>query len=294
MNAPNFFQTAAWFDVLNKGFGARGRRMNDALAATLFRFGPLGLAYANFPVGIRTPEALEAVMRPETWRALKEMGGDLLRFSVPESLAQALGGNGGSLPETCIQNLADWSEEGLGSDVRYEIRRSRREGILIRPSRLSDARFMFELYRITVERHEGRLRYTPSYFAALCQLAQSAPDISGLIAETSERMPCGFVITAQSGEETYYLHAAFSQAHASGRPSYALLCSAITEARNNGRRRFNLMASPASQPSLVRFKEKWGGQTRPLLNFDIPISRLGNLTRLALQVRQRWSRVGRD
>jgi lipid II:glycine glycyltransferase (peptidoglycan interpeptide bridge formation enzyme) len=207
---------------------------------------------------------------------------------VPESLAPGRGKGELRLAETVIHTLAAWREENLDGDVRYEIRRSRREGVTIRPVSLSDARFMFESYRDTVKRHEGRLRYTQPYFEALCQFSQTPPPgISGLIAETSERMPCGFLVTAQSGADAYYLHAAFDHAQASGRPSYALLCAAITQARNNGSRCFNLMASPVNQPALVRFKEKWGGQTGPLLNFDIPISRLGHLARLGLQLRQR-------
>jgi len=50
------------------------------------------------------------------------------------------------------------------------------------------------------------------------------------------------------------------------------------------------MASPAGQPELVRFKEKWGGQTQLLLNFDVPVSALGTLTRFGLLVKQRMLR----
>ncbi len=293
MTSSRSLQSAAWFDVLNKGFGARSHRIDDCLAATLFRIGPLEVAYANFPFGIRTAEALAAVMQPEIRSTLRAIGADLLRFSVPASLAAGLGGNALRLPETCIQHLADWSEINLDSDVRYEIRRSRRAGVVLRPAGIADAQFMFVLYRDTVKRHGGRLRYTPSYFAALCQLAASGPEISGLIAETAERLACGFVVTAQSGEEAYYLHAGFDPQHANARPGYALLCAAISQARDSGHRNFNLMASPVDQPALLRFKEKWGGRTQALCNFDIPISNVGHVTRFALQASRRLFSAGR-
>jgi lipid II:glycine glycyltransferase (peptidoglycan interpeptide bridge formation enzyme) len=143
---------------------------------------------------------------------------------------------------------------------------------------------MFTLYGDTVKRHEGRIRYTQSYFEAICKLTQSVPDISGLIAETAEGIPCGFIVTAQSGKATYYLHAGFDLKYASGRPSYALLCKAITQARDNGSCCFNLMASPAGQAELIRFKEKWRGHTQPLVNFDIPVSKFGHIAHLGLQV----------
>jgi lipid II:glycine glycyltransferase (peptidoglycan interpeptide bridge formation enzyme) len=286
MTSPPFLQTPAWFDVLDQGFGTTSQRINESLAVTVFRIGPLGLTYVNFPVGIRSQATLDAVMQPETRRAIKSMGGDLLRFSILESLAQQKANDALRLPETCIHNLADWSEQGLTSDVRYEIRRSRREGIEIRPARLSDARFLYESYQATVKRHAGQLRYTPRYFEALCRLAETSQEVTGLIAVTPHELPCGFIVTARSGEDAFYLHAGFDHEHANGRPSYALLCTAITEAREKGCNRFNMMASPAHQPMLVRFKEKWGGQTQDLLNFDIPISMVGRIAGVGLQLRQ--------
>jgi lipid II:glycine glycyltransferase (peptidoglycan interpeptide bridge formation enzyme) len=284
MISPSFFQTILWFEVLNKGFGAHSHRLNDSLAVTFFRAGPLCVTYANFPVGIRSPDVFETIMGSQTQHRLKDMGTDLLRFSVPGPIAQEHFGKGIHLPETSIQSLSDWSEEKLDGEVRYEIRRSRREGIKIRPASQSDAYFMFTLYGDTVKRHEGRIRYTQSYFEAICKLTQSVPDISGLIAETAEGIPCGFIVTAQSGKATYYLHAGFDLKYASGRPSYALLCKAITQARDNGSCCFNLMASPAGQAELIRFKEKWRGHTQPLVNFDIPVSKFGHIAHLGLQV----------
>jgi lipid II:glycine glycyltransferase (peptidoglycan interpeptide bridge formation enzyme) len=286
MTSVSFFLTPAWFDVLNLGFGTSSHRINGTLAVTIFRIGPLGFAYANFPVGIRTREALDTVMQPEINRAIKAEGGDLLRFSVPESLAQQGASGALRLPETCIHNLADWTEQGLAGDVRYEVRRSRREGIEIRPARLSDARFLYESYQATVKRHAGQLRYTQRYFEALCRLAETSQEVTVLIAVTPHELPCGFIVTARSGEDVFYLHAGFDHEHASGRPSYALLCAAITEAREKGCNRFNMMASPVHQPMLVRFKEKWGGQTQDLLNFDIPISMVGRIARVGQQLRQ--------
>jgi lipid II:glycine glycyltransferase (peptidoglycan interpeptide bridge formation enzyme) len=233
-------------------------------------------------------------MQPETRQTLKKMGADILRFSVPESLAQGEGNYGLSLPETCIINLADWSEQGLDSDVRYKTRRARREGIQTRPIRVSDASFMYELYRLTVNRHEGRLRYTPRYFSAICNLLESSQDVYGLIAETPEQKPCGFIVTARADDTTYYLHGGFDPANANNRPGYVLMCAAIKLARDNGCVRFNLMSSPENQPTLVRFKEKWGGQTQPLFNLDIPISKFGQIAHLGLRVRQRLSCRRRD
>ena len=292
MNERLFFETDTWLDVLNTGFGAYSRRINDLLTATVFRAGPLSVAYVNFPIGIRTPEAQVSVEQSDTRRALEEMGGDLLRYSVPETLVQGQNSSVLSLPETCIFDLSKWSEETLDGDVRYEIRRSRRENTTIRPARIADARLMFDLYLQTISRHDGRKRYTQRYFEALCQLAESTPVLCCNVAETANGIPCGFVITAKHGDDTFYLHAAFDRKHSQTRASYALLATAIAQARESGSTCFNLMASPAHQKTLVNFKEKWGGQSHLLHNFDIPISAIGQIARLGLQLSQhvQWLR----
>ncbi len=287
MTSASLFQTPAWFEVLNLGFGTSSHRINDTLAVTVFRIGPLGLAYANFPVGIRTLRALDTVMQPEIHRAIKAVGGDLLRFSVPESLARQKTVGVLRLPETCIHNLVDWTEQGLASDVRYKIRRTRRENIQIRPARGSDAPFIYKLYRATVKRHEGRLRYSPAYFSVICKLAETMQQVSGLIAETPDHIPCGFIITVQNSECTYYLHGGFDSASANMRPGYALMFEAIKQARENGCTSFNFMASPVNQHSLIDFKEKWGGETYDLFNYDIPISKIGHLVQFGMYLRRR-------
>ncbi len=281
-----FFQTPAWFDVLNRGFGAGSQWVAESVAATFFRFGPLCLAYANFPIGIRSPDALTAIMQSATRIALKDAGADILRFSTLETLEIKAEKHGVRLPETWIGDLANWTENGLDGDVRYEIRRSRREGITIRPATMTDARFMFELYRATVKRHAGRQRYTLRYFETLCRAFESSPNLRGLIAETAQQLPCGFVVTAGSDMDTHYLHAGFDPLYSHARPGYALLCAAITHARDAGCSRFNLMASPADQLMLVRFKEKWGGRTQYLVNVDIDITNIGRIAHLALKARK--------
>lgn len=286
MTAPPLFQTPDWFEVLEQGLGASSQCLAEGLVATVFRVGPVAAAYLNFPLGIRTEAELHAAMQRGIRQTLRKQGVDLLRYSVPEHLVVPPDGRQ-PLPETRIQSLSAWSEAGLAGDVRYELRRARREGTRVRPARLDDAQLMFDLYRQTLHRHGGKLRYSLRYFQAMCQLSLVTPAVRGMIAETVERIPCGFVLAARNGNEACYLHAGFDPAYARARPGYVLLYDAITQARDSGSACFNLMASPAGQPELVRFKEKWGGQTQLLLNFDVPVSALGTLTRFGLLVKQR-------
>lgn len=288
--AQHALQTAAWFNVLEQGFGARTAKIAPGLALTIFRIGPIRVAYANFPAGLRTAEACEAIRATESRRTMQSLHIDLLRYSVPESLAQGTSRMGViALPETCIHDLPNWTEDHLDGSVRYEIRRARREGTCIRPASPRDAPILARLYRETVLRRGGRPKYTSRYFEALCQLDAPSPGIDVLIAEAPGHPPCGFLVAARDGMETYYLHAAHDHAQTNRRASYALLSAAITQARDEGCDRFNLMVSPAGQQALLRFKEKWGGETRPLLHIDQPISLTGRMVCLGLGIRRRFA-----
>ena len=51
-----------------------------------------------------------------------------------------------------------------------------------------------------------------------------------------------------------------------------ILSEAITAARDAGQFVFNFMASPADQPTLVRYKEKWGAETALIRTYSIALS----------------------
>ena len=80
-----------------------------------------------------------------------------------------------------------------------------------------------------------------------------------------------FVVTVRHGAEANYLHGGFDAAFAAELPSDRLLLNAITGAQTEGLQIFNMMASPPDQPSLVRFKEKWGGITKAQSSYSVPL-----------------------
>jgi lipid II:glycine glycyltransferase (peptidoglycan interpeptide bridge formation enzyme) len=54
--------------------------------------------------------------------------------------------------------------------------------------------------------------------------------------------------------------------------SAILFESALHWAQERGGHCFNFMSSPPDQTSLVRYKEKMGGITRPHLTYELPLS----------------------
>lgn len=285
MNIHPFFHSQGWFDVLEQGFGARNLKISLGipLAFTLFKGGPFRLAYANFPIGLITVEETLAVATTDIANFLRSQGAQILHFVTPHFIQEIDQSRDIYLPETVIDNLGNWEESRLPAEVRYKVRRSRREGLRVRKANIEDSKYLYALYKATVGRHGGQIRYTLEYIKALITLSQHDQRLDcrvGLPTDGDE--PCAFIITAHDEDTAYYLHGGYDARYAHLRSGYGLMSLAITHARDSGCKVFNLMASPINQPSLVKFKEKWGGDTRQIVTHREPLNLSGKILMTAL------------
>lgn len=294
MNIHPFFHSQAWFDILEQGFSARTLKisLDIPLAFTFFKGGPFRLAYANFPIGLITAEETFAVTTTDIANFLRSQGAQILHFVTPHLIQDLNQSRDIYLPETVIDNLANWEESRLPADVRYEVRRSRREGLRVRKVNIEDSKHLYALYKATVGRHGGQIRYTLEYFKALTALAQHDQRLDcrvGLPTDGDE--PCAFIVTAHDGDIAYYLHGGYDASYARLRSGYGLINLAITHARDSSCKVFNLMASPMNQPDLVKFKEKWGGGTRQIVTHRQSLNLAGKLLIEALHWRDHFIKL---
>jgi lipid II:glycine glycyltransferase (peptidoglycan interpeptide bridge formation enzyme) len=184
-------------------------------------------------------------------------------------------------PETVIENLQSWSLGSVSKNLRRDVKKAQRSGIRVsRASRSVLGGKLYDIYSQTVKRHGGALRYNAGYFQGLLDLAVCQPRLRVLIASLDGHV-AGFAVTARHGGTTCYLHGGADPEHRKNSPSDLLLDRAIHDAQRDGSQKFNLMASPDDQPSLVRYKEKWGGVTRDLRTYTVALSPSYRLFRLA-------------
>ena len=80
-----------------------------------------------------------------------------------------------------------------------------------------------------------------------------------------------YTVVALHGRTGYYLHGAFDWSHRELMPSAMLLNEAIEWARLAGCETFNLMSSPKGQDSLIKYKERWGAETREHRVYTLPV-----------------------
>jgi lipid II:glycine glycyltransferase (peptidoglycan interpeptide bridge formation enzyme) len=266
--------------------------LETPLAFTLFGVGPFRLAYANFPIGLVTVEETLALTTPDVAHFLRSHGAQILNFSTPHKINNMNNFKGTYLPETLIENLENWEESRLPADVRYKVRRSRREGLQVRKTTIKDSKYLYAFYKATIARRSGQMRYNLEYFQALTTLAEHDQHLNCTVAFSADRNePCAFIVTAYDGDTAYYLHGGYDARYAHLRSGYGLMSLAIAHARDCGCKKFNLMASPLDQPALVKFKEKWGGKTRQTITYHEPLGFAGKLLFVAIRWRDRFYKL---
>ena len=280
------FGSAEWQRVLHQGFNCRSlyfSRASGGFVVSVFRGGPFEIGYLGFPAGgiVGRPGTdidLAAIMKSNASRAMPMC----VRVPVREvdqyfQIGQPFVVN----PETVIDNLQDWDLASVSKSLRRDVRRAQRTDLSIQPSaNMADGQRLFEIYSSTVKRQGGSLRYSAGYFRSLVDLSTTNPRLRVVLARRGQDI-AGFVVIGCHADTAYYLHGGAAAEYRKESPSDLLLSDSIEHAKQAGYRQFSLMASPSDQPSLVRYKEKWGGVTRDLRTATVVLRPSYHLFRFA-------------
>lgn len=284
-----FFGSVDWQRVLEQGFDCRSlyfRGETGGFVISVFRGGPFRIGYLGFPAGgvvgrlnddldlVDTLKSAGSREMPICVRVPNSEFGHRFRLDRPFV----------ENPETVIENLQDWDLASISKSLRRDVRRAERAGLSMQSATGSgDADRLFEIYSGTVRRKGGSLRYSAAYFRALVELSTGDSRLRVMLAKRDDEI-AGFVVIACHADTAYYLHGGAAAEYRKDSPSDLLLSNAIAHAKQAGYRQFSLMASPSGQPSLVRYKEKWGGVTRDLKTCTIALRPSYQLFRLAEKV----------
>ena len=292
MRYQAFLDGPAWAGVLESGLSASSRFVWDGKAGlghllAMFKRGPFCIGYLGFPLctGPRTDadtyvldEMVHAIMRskdrPDLLRIPLSPFGSRTLASVPHSVTATV--------ETCITDLSSWSATATARRRRHLSVANRHCKDLTHTTRLDPAE-LHELYRFAVRRNHGILRYGRAYFEALATLDEQILSIQAL---KHGDAPASMVLTAMHGDCTCYLHGGTSPAALGMGASDFLMARSIYMAQASGSSRYNFLASPVRQRGLSKFKEKWGGETRPSATVQIATTHKGYLLARLLAVVQ--------
>lgn len=243
------------------------------MSISTFCAGPFKIGYLGFPVGgLVSNRKLDTEILDEWKRSRSLFNCHCLRvpvsaFEETEDLALSYKSN----PETAICDLQNWDINQVSKKLRRDIKKAQRASLTVTDAYTSvKGSDLYSIYKNTVKRHSGSLRYNEKYFSSVISLSDTNPDLRCIIALSEDRL-AGFVVIARHKQTTYYLHGGteFSLRHHS--PSDLLLYEAILWGQENGSDYFNLMTTSGDQPSLVRYKEKWGAVTRPHKTYTLKL-----------------------
>jgi hypothetical protein len=265
----SFFNSIEWLSLMNKAFNTKtlyiyDRNQDFKTTISIFKAGPFRIGYLGFPTttilgeGKITNESILKIKEAKTLTRLH-----LLRIPTSSFLDNHdLNLYSDKTPESAIPDLQVWSENQLSSAVRRNIRKAKKSGIKITDATEQNFdNIFFRLYSDTVKRNNGTVRYNKKYFNLLIALSQKDPAIRCSIAKINGEF-AGYMIVVLDNNVAYYLHGASILHYRQFRPNDLLFTEAITWAKERGMKTFNFMSSPVDQPSLVRYKEKWGAETR--------------------------------
>lgn len=273
----DLFNTPEWHTVLSEGFHCQTLYGSDedethGVTITIFPMGPFRVGYLGFPAGGTVdgrPLSQDVIAR------LREspFPARLHCIRVPVSAFDshhdlALGAQVNQ--ETVIENLQEWGPE-QESGLRQRVNKALRSPLEVQDvSDESQGEALFALYRDTVYRHGGSLKYTAAYFRALIELAKSQGKLRCLLAVMDDQL-AGFEVVACHRQTGYSLHGCTDPGMKRFSTSDLLTYSAIAWAKKQGMSRYSLMASPVGQTSLVRYKERWGGVTREQKTYELAL-----------------------
>ncbi|MGR9091236.1 MAG: GNAT family N-acetyltransferase [Gammaproteobacteria bacterium] len=263
------FHTARWQAMLERSFGVRSQyfwngRVNCGGATSEFKAGPFRVGYIGFPVGgALGQDALDIEELRESWRQDGKGTPTCLRLPVSAFTdTPDLPFRFDATPETAVCDLQNWDLSKVSKKLRRDIKKAQRSRYAL--GELHDPHLaprLFDMYRQTVDAHDGAMRYNETYFRELVGMAEEHPGLSVLVARLEDDI-AGFVVMAYHRSVAYYLHGGSDPRFRHLSPSDILLNAAIHQARDDHCVVFNFMSSPKAQPSLVRYKEKWGAETR--------------------------------
>ena len=267
--AASLFQSGDWLQLLAECFRSKtvyafDQAQASGSAITLFRAGPFRIGYLGFPLGrLLGNGALRSELLDQMATGLAAQAPVCVR--IPSSAfaeSDELQLPSVITPETAIPELQHWGHHALSTNIRRDLKKAAGAGLeLADAESADDGARLYQIYAATIKRHKGSLRYNARYFSRLIELAATRQDLR-VITARKHREIAGFLVLAIDGDTAYYLHGGTNFELPNYHSAPLLFEAAIDAAKNLGLRCFNFMSSPADQPSLVQYKEKWGGITR--------------------------------
>ncbi len=276
--ADSVFYQSIWSEILKKGLGGQplyfclreNGRIVAGLPGILLNFKIFKILYASIPYGhfigdkLYFPSFTEFLKKELLRRRVDQIRLTESPFSdpyAPESFA--------SVSAKCtLLDLRGYDKEriweGYKKNIRRDVRKAQKSGVTIRRGDSGeDAPLFYKLYLASMERNKAIAKYPLRWFEALHEVGGKRGLSAILIAELNG-IPIAGTVLVYSMSCTHYLHNGSQYEFLKFCPNELLVHSSIEDAVEKNISFFDFMGSDPGDLSLLRFKEKWGSQSKDL------------------------------
>jgi hypothetical protein len=276
------FFGSAWGNVLKEGLGGelfhaalvKERRILCALPGVALNYFGFRLHYSLLPYGGFIGDKS---LFPKLMEGLLESGG---RFDVsyvfpPSPEMDREYARHFRSQETAVTRLelkrSGWNdtEAAFCPSVKQSLNKAKRLNLKVERGRDEKAfAAAYTLYLQSMKRNHAVARYTDRWFQAIRRhLADSGQAVAYLLRHEDAIISATVVV--KSAEAYHLMHSGSDTEHLPLRGNDFIVCEIIKDAVNEGKAGVDFMNSDPSDVELIRWKEKFGGQTIRGNNFQM-------------------------
>jgi CelD/BcsL family acetyltransferase involved in cellulose biosynthesis len=269
------FYRSQWSEVLKRGLGGEplyfylkeGGEIVAGLPGVLLRFGMLRILYSSVPYGGLIGDRSSFLPSMELLdREFMRRGIDQLRIVASPFSESRLSPLFKQIVSRCtLLDLTGFDKDSIWKEykknIRRDVRKAQRSGVTLREaSSKEEIKGFYQLFTASMERNRAAAKYPFRWFEAIHEVIVKKGLGSILLAMVDQTAVAGAVFI-YSPSATHYLHNGSRDEFLKFCPNELLIHSAIEKAIENRHSFFDFMGSDINDAALLRFKEKWGGQS---------------------------------
>lgn len=271
------FYQSIWSRVLKEGLGGtplyfylkEGNEIVAGLPGILLRFKILKILYASIPYGsLIGNKSYFSTFMEFLRKEFRKKGIDQVRITESPFFEPYPIESFKPISAKCtLLNLRGVEKEkirdGYRSEVRRAIRKAEKHGLSVRGFRdRKDVEIFYRLYLSSMERNQAIAKYPLRWFGAIHEILIRQKKADFLFAFKNVDEYAAGVVLIYSPTSDHYLHNGSVEAYLENRPNDLIVDYIIRKGVEEGKATLDFMGSDPKDLSLLRFKEKWGSQSR--------------------------------
>ncbi len=275
------FYQSIWSRVLKEGLGGQplyfylreGGEIVAGLPGVLLNFKLFKILYASIPYGHLIgeksyfPTFLELLEHEFKKRGIDQIrlaGSPFSEAYPPESFNR--------LSAKCtLLDLRGCDREkirgGYRNEARRAVRKAQKSGLQVkRATSKEEVKILYRLYLSSMDRNRAAAKYPLRWFEALYRNLIGEKKTDFFFATKDNDYAAGVVLICSQSSD-HYLHNGSKEAYLESRPNDLIVDYVIQKSVEEGKNTLDFMGSAPDDLSLLRFKEKWGGQSMDVYTY---------------------------